>query len=94
MIEPSLNVLGRQAQNVSKGKLQKSTIVPTVALGVATGTVVGIFKLLAGIDLLYLLIPAYALALIQSYGQDDMLVGIAWDAAGVGAAGKNEFFIG
>ena len=84
MIEPSLNVLGRQAENVSKGKLKRSVIVPTVALGVATGTVVGIFKLLAGINLLYLLVPAYILALVQSYGKDDMLVGIAWDAAGVG----------
>lgn len=55
----------------------------TVAGGVAFGSLVGVMKVLFNLSLLKILVPMYILALCLSYGQDDLLVGIAWDAAGV-----------
>lgn len=54
----------------------------TVAGGVAFGSLVGVMKVLFNLSLLKILVPMYILALCLSYGQDDLLVGIAWDAAG------------
>lgn len=54
-----------------------------VASGVAIGTVVGVMKILYNIPLLLVIVPLYALNLKLSYLQDDVLVGVAWDAAGV-----------
>ena len=44
LIEPSLNVLGREAESLSNGRFTKFTLVRTVAFGVAFGSVVGVFK--------------------------------------------------
>merc|ERR1719265_1218159 len=44
---------------------------------------IGVLMLLYAIPLIYILLPAYLIAIALSWGQDDVHVGAAWDAAGV-----------
>jgi len=67
---------------MSLGRVSKLRLVATVSVGCGIGTVVGILKVLLNVPLLLMLIPPYLIALALTCGQDDFIVGLAWDAAG------------
>ena len=54
-----------------------------MAIGVGVGAGLGIASLLYGIDLLYLLLPPYALLLILTIVNEEKYVNIAWDGGAV-----------
>ena len=79
---PRALVAGGQAETMSLGRVSKLRLVATVSVGCGIGTVVGILKVLLNVPLLLMLIPPYLIALALTRGQDDFIVGLAWDAAG------------
>jgi hypothetical protein len=83
MAEPALNALGLTVQNLTNGAFKKSMLMYAVAIGVATGIMLGVCKLIFDFNLLYILIPGYALALVLTALSTEEFVNVGWDSAGV-----------
>lgn len=83
LAEPAFNVLGQQVEDVTQGAFKKNLFSQAVALGVGVGAGLGIISLLYNIDLLYLLLPPYALLLVLTIFNEEKYVNIAWDGGAV-----------
>jgi hypothetical protein len=83
LAEPALNALGSTVQNMTNGSFKKSMLMYSVAIGVATGILLGVTKLIFAYNLLYILVPGYVIALILTTMSSEEFVNIGWDSAGV-----------
>jgi hypothetical protein len=83
MAEPALNALGVTVQNLTNGSFKKSMLMYAVAIGVATGIMLGVTKLIFDYNLLYILVPGYLLALVLTLISSEAFVNVGWDSAGV-----------
>jgi hypothetical protein len=83
MAEPALNALGLTVQNLTNGAFKKSMLMYAVAIGVATGIMLGVCKLIFNFNLLYILVPGYAIALVLTALSTEEFVNVGWDSAGV-----------
>lgn len=83
LAEPALNALGLTVQNMTNGSFKKSMLMYAVAIGVATGIMLGVTKLIFDYNLLYILIPGYVIAIILTAFSSEEFVNIGWDSAGV-----------
>ena len=83
MAEPALNALGVTVQNLTNGSFKKSMLMYAVAIGVATGIMLGVTKLIFDYNLLYILVPGYVIALILTLMSSEAFVNVGWDSAGV-----------
>lgn len=83
MAEPALNALGVTVQNLTNGSFKKSMLMYAVAIGVATGIMLGVTKLIFDYNLLYILVPGYIIALVLTLLSSEAFVNVGWDSAGV-----------
>jgi hypothetical protein len=81
--EPALNALGETTENLTNGVFKKSTLLKSVSLGVAFGIATGVAKLMFDLPLVWLLVPAYLLAIVLTFFSTEQFVNVAWDSAGV-----------
>ena len=81
--EPALHVLKKQVEEVTSGTIKQSVIVVTISLGVAISVMVAVIRALFPFNILYILIPLYALSLILSFINPKLFTAIAFDAGGV-----------
>lgn len=83
LAEPALNALGLTVENLTNGAFRKSTLIYAVSVGVACGIGLGVAKIIFGIPIAWLLIPAYGVAILLTVMSSEEFVNIAWDSAGV-----------
>ena len=83
LAEPALNALGMTVQNMTNGAFKKSMLMGAVSIGVATGIMLGVLKLIFDFHILYILLPGYALGLILTILSTEEFVNVGWDSAGV-----------
>ncbi len=81
--EPALRILGLQVEELTVGVISKNLLINTVAAGVAVAVAVGMMRIVWGIPLPYIIIPAYTLALILVFFAPEEIVAIAFDCGGV-----------
>ena len=83
LAEPALNALGLTVQNMTNGAFKKSMLMGAVSIGVATGIMLGVLKLIFDFHILYILLPGYALGLLLTILSTEEFVNVGWDSAGV-----------
>lgn len=83
MAEPALAALGLTVEDVTGGALRKKLVVHAVAIGVGTGLLIGVAKILFGWPILAIVLPSYALVTGLTLIGDEKYVNIGWDAGGV-----------
>ncbi len=83
LAEPALNALGITVENLTNGAFKKSTLMKAVSFGVGCGIAVGVAKIVFDIEIAYLLLFFYSLAIVLTYFSSEEYVNIAWDSAGV-----------
>ncbi|MCL1904541.1 MAG: DUF1538 domain-containing protein, partial [Methanomassiliicoccaceae archaeon] len=81
--EPAVKILAEQVEGASHGVLKNKMLIAVLALGVASFVSIGMAVAVYGIDLKYIVIPGYILALILMFFSDKDLIGVAFDAGGV-----------
>ena len=81
--EPALNALGITVESLTNGVMRKKTLIFSVAGGVGVGLFIGAMKIIFSIELAYLVIPLYAVALLLTLFSTEEVVNVAWDSAGV-----------
>jgi len=83
LAEPALNALGITVEQLTNGAFKKSTLMYAVSFGVGCGIALGVAKIVFDIQIAYLLISFYLVAIVLTYLSSEEYVNIAWDSAGV-----------
>ncbi len=91
--EPAVTVLGSQIEELTNGHIKKMTIRLTLALGIGVASLLSILKILTEINILYFLIPLYAISLIMMKFTPKLFVGLAFDSGGVTGGALTSAFL-
>ena len=83
LAEPALSALGLTVEDITVGSFKKSTLIQSVAIGVGSGIMLGVAKIIWNIPLFWLLGPLYLLLLVATWLSTEEFVNIGWDSAGV-----------
>jgi hypothetical protein len=91
--EPAVMVLGEQLEEITNGHIKKATIRTTLAIGIGAASVLFIVKILTRVNILWFLIPLYAVALIMMVFTPRLFVGLAFDSGGVTGGALTSAFL-
>lgn len=91
--EPAVTVLGEQLEETTNGHIKKLTIRMTLAIGIGFASILAIIKILTQINILYFLVPLYAIALIMMKFSSQLFVGLAFDSGGVSGGALTSAFL-
>lgn len=91
--EPAVTVLGEQLEEITNGHIKKTTIRMTLALGIGIASSLSIIKILTQINILWFLVPLYAIALIMMKFTSKLFVGLAFDSGGVTGGALTSAFL-
>jgi hypothetical protein len=83
LAEPALNALGMTVENLTVGTVKQSVIVRIVSIGVGTGILIGLSRILFDLPLIWLLVPPYLIVMVLTYFSEEDFTAIAWDSGGV-----------
>lgn len=83
LAEPAFNILGQQVEDVTQGAFKKRLFSQAVAIGVGVGAGLGIVSTVYHVNLIYLLLPPYALLFVLTLISSEKYVCIAWDGGSV-----------
>lgn len=83
MAEPALIAIGEQAEQASPGKLKGSVIRFIVALGVAIGISVGVYRIISGDAIHYYIMAGYLLVVLLTALAPAYITALAFDLGGV-----------
>ena len=81
--EPAVAILAGRVESSSGGNVPKKTTILIISLGVGIFVAIGMFKVCFDINLLYIIVPGYIIALVLMWLGDKDMVGISFDAGGV-----------
>lgn len=91
--EPAVTVLGVQIEELTNGHIKKTTISVTLALGIGVASLLSILKILTEINILYFLVPLYAISLVMMIFTPKLFVGLAFDSGGVTGGALTSAFL-
>ncbi len=81
--EPAVRILADQVEEATGGSIRRTLVLPTIGIGVAVFTALGLLRIVYQIPLLALLLPGYGLLLAGMWFSKEEFVAIAIDAGGV-----------
>jgi len=81
--EPSLLAVAIKANQVSAGSIGIWGLRIAVAIGVATGIALGVYRIITGTPLYWYIISGYVFVLIQTMFAPRMIIALAYDSGGV-----------
>ncbi len=91
--EPAVTVLGEQLEEITNGHITKMSIRITLAIGIGFAALICMVKILTQINILWFLIPLYAIALIMLRFSSRLFVGLAFDSGGVTGGALTSAFL-
>jgi hypothetical protein len=81
--EPAVHVLNKQVEDISGGAIPQKAMATGLAIGMASALGLTMVRILLKIDIMYMLIPGYSLAILMTFFVPKIFVGIAFDSGGV-----------
>lgn len=91
--EPAVTVLGEQLEEITNGHIKKITIRMTLAIGIGFASLLAMIKILTEVNILWFLVPLYAIALIMMLFTPKLFVGLAFDSGGVSGGALTSAFL-
>ncbi len=91
--EPAVQVLNNQVDEITGGLVSHQTMNTALSIGVAGAVVLSMLRVLTGLNIYWILIPGYILALVLSRFVPPVFVGIAFDSGGVASGPMTSTFL-
>lgn len=91
--EPAVRVLAIEMEKASGGSVSQKPVLVTLSLGVGIFVALAMFKLLAGISIIWFVVPGYLLALIMTRFSTPSFISAAFDAGGVATGPMTVTFV-
>lgn len=81
--EPALLAVAIKASEVSGGTVSVGGLRISVAVGVAVGITLGVFRIVTGTPLHYYIVTGYILVIVQTFFAPRTIIALAYDSGGV-----------
>ncbi|MCI8361155.1 MAG: DUF1538 domain-containing protein [Clostridiales bacterium] len=81
--EPAVHVLNRQVLTITAGAVPQKALSMGLSIGVSLSVGLAMLRIVAGLPILYLLIPGYLIAAILTFFTPPLFTAIAFDSGGV-----------
>jgi len=91
--EPAVTVLGKQLEEITNGHITELSIRLTLAIGIGFAALICMVKILTQINIIWFLVPLYAIALIMLKFSSKLFVGLAFDSGGVTGGALTSAFL-
>ncbi len=91
--EPAVHVLTKQVYEITDGAIPKKALLVSLMIGVAVSIGLAMLRMLLQLNIMYFLIPTYAIALILTFVVPDIFTAIAFDSGGVASGAMTACFI-
>jgi hypothetical protein len=91
--EPAVHILNDEIEYMTGGAISKSAMLWGMSIGVAVSTGLAMLRILYGINVLYILVPGYVLALGLTFFVPKIFTAIAFDSGGVTAGPMTATFL-
>ena len=91
--EPAVHVLTKQVNTVTAGAISRKTVLRCLSIGVACSIALAMLRVLTGVNIMWFLIPGYAIALILAIIVPSPFPSIAFDAGGVASGPMTAAFL-
>ena len=91
--EPAVAVLTKQVEEVSNGSISQKAMGRALSIGVCLSVGLAMVRVLTGLNILWLLVPGYAVSLGLSFFVPAIFTGIAFDSGGVASGPMTATFL-
>ncbi|TVQ69779.1 MAG: DUF1538 domain-containing protein [Balneolaceae bacterium] len=91
--EPAIRILNHEVDKVSGGYIPRKVLLYTLCIGVGFSIALAMLRLLAGIPIVWLVLPGYVIALIMMQYTSPTFTAVAFDAGGVATGPMTVTFI-
>jgi len=91
--EPAVAVLTKQVEEVSNGSISHKAMGRALSVGVCISVGLAMVRVLTGLNILWLLIPGYAISLGLTFFVPPIFTGIAFDSGGVASGPMTATFL-
>ena len=91
--EPAVYVLMRQVEELTDGAITGRSLQLSMCAGVGLSVGLSMLRVLLGLNVLWIIVPGYVLALIMSLGCPKMFTAIAFDSGGVASGPMTATFL-
>ena len=91
--EPAVHVLNKQVERMSAGAITSSAMMKGLCIGVCVSLGLAMMRILTGINIMWILIPGYAIALVLTFFTPPLFTGIAFDSGGVASGAMVSAFV-
>ena len=91
--EPAVAVLTKQVEEVSNGSISHTAMGRALSVGVCVSVGLAMVRVLTGLNILWLLVPGYAISLGLTFLVPPIFTGIAFDSGGVASGPMTATFL-
>ncbi len=91
--EPAVRVLTKQVEEVTNGSITQKSMGTALSIGIALSVGLAMFRILTGLNIMYFLVPGYALSLVMTFFVPQIFTGIAFDSGGVASGPMTTTFL-
>lgn len=91
--EPAVHVLNKQVERLSAGAIRASAMKKGLCIGVCVSLGLAMTRILTGVNIMWILLPGYAIALLLTFFTPPMFTGIAFDSGGVASGALVSSFV-
>ena len=91
--EPAVHVLANQVEGVTDGVIKSKTMLFTLAVSMALAIGLAMLRVITKINLLWIIVPGYAIALALTFVVPSIFTGIAFDSGGVASGPMTATFL-
>ncbi len=91
--EPAVAILNKQVEEVSNGAISHRAMGIALSVGVCISVGLAMLRVITGLNIFWLLIPGYAIALGLTFFVPNIFTGIAFDSGGVASGPMTATFL-
>ncbi len=91
--EPAVQILNHQVEDVTSGSISRQAMNLSLSIGVSASVGLAMLRVLTGLNIYWLIIPGYVIALILTKFVPKVFVGIAFDSGGVASGPMTSTFL-
>ncbi len=91
--EPAVHVLNKQVERMSAGAISSSAMKKGLCVGVSAAIGLAMVRILTGMNIMWILVPGYVVALTLTFFTPPMFTGIAFDSGGVASGAMVSSFV-
>ncbi len=91
--EPAVHILNKQVERVTAGAISSKTMKYGLCVGVCLALGLSMTRIMTGFDIMWILVPGYAIALVLTFFTPPIFTGIAFDSGGVASGAMVSAFV-